>query len=344
MLSAGKGVWILAEHKQGQLDDVVPEVVSMGRQLADELKEEVETVVIGSKDDKLAKTLASYGADKVYFIESPLLPEYSAELYLEVLSRLFEDENPEIVLCGATLVSRDLAPRLAARLKTGLITECTGLTVNSEGELQFTKLTYENRISTTLICPGAGPKIATVKPGVMSIRKPDSTRRPQVKLITPQLNKKEPRCKTTGFMKADPEKIGLDEAEIIVAGGRGLGSANNFQILSRLARSLGGVVAASLGAIDEGWVPRKSLIGQTGVTVTPRLYIACGISGSIYHAMGMKESKFIVAINKDRNAPIFNYADMGIVGDVLEIIPEITNRLEVLSSDITQQGKGTSNA
>jgi len=344
MLSAGKGIWILAEHKQGQLEDVVLEVVSMGRQLADELKEEVETVVIGSNDDKLAKTLASYGADKVYFIESPLLSEYSAELYLEVLSRLFEDENPEIVLCGATLVSRDLTPRLAARLKTGLVTECTGLAVNREGKLQFAKLTHGSRISTTFICPDARPQIATIKPGVMNIRKPDTTRRSEVKLITPQLSKKEPRCKTIGFMKADPEKVGLDEAEVIVAGGRGLGSANNFQLLSRLARSLDGVVAASLGAIDEGWVPRKSLIGQTGVTVTPRLYIACGISGSIYHAMGMKESKFIVAINKDRNAPIFNYADMGIVGDVLEIIPEITNRLEALSSDITQQSKGTSNA
>lgn len=346
-MSLAKGVWILVEQRQGEFDDIVLEVVSGGRQLADELGEEVRAVVIGSHDKGLAGTLASYGADEVYFIESPLLSEYSAysaELYIEVLSKLFEDENPEIVLCGATLMGRDLAPRLAARLKTGLVSNCISLAINEEGLLLQTKPTHGGKVSSTIVCPTSKPQMATVRPGVMAIRKPDTTRRPEVKLITPQLSKREPRCRTIGFMKADPEQIGLDEAEIIVAGGRGLGSTDNFQLLTRLAKSLSGVVAASLGAIDEGWAPRKSLIGQTGMTVTPRLYVACGISGSIYHVMGMKDSKFIVAINKDPNASIFNYADMSIVGDVIEVIPAITAQLEKLSSNITQRSKDASNA
>jgi electron transfer flavoprotein alpha subunit len=343
-MSLAKGVWILAEQRQGQLENIALEVISGGRQLADELEEEVRAVVIGSHDEQLAGMLASYGADRVYFIESPLLSEYSAELYVEVLAKLFEDESPEIVLCGATFMVRDLAPRLAARLKTGLVSECSNLAINEKGLLLQTKLTHGGKVSSTVVCPNSKPQMATVKPGAMSIRKPDTTRRPEVKLITPQLGKKESRCRVIGFMKADPEKVGLDEADVIVAGGRGLGSADNFQLITRLARSLGGVVAASLGAIDEGWTPRRSLIGQTGMTVTPKLYVACGISGSIYHVMGMKDSKFIVAINKDQNAPIFNYADMGIVGDVREIIPAIATRLEALSSGLSRQGERRSSA
>jgi len=337
--SQDKGVWVVAEHKHGQLEDISLELVSGARQLADELGEEVSAVIAGSADETLAGTLTGYGADRVYLVDSPSLSEYSAERYVAVLTRLFEEEKPGIVLCGATFMGRDIAPRLAARLKTGLVSECTGLAINEERLLRQTKLIHGGKVSATFLCPASRPQMATVKPGVMAISKPTATKKPEVRIITPELDKRGPRCKALGVRKADPDSIGLDEAEVIVAGGRGLGSAANFQLLTRLARSLGGVVAASLGAIDEGWAPRKSLIGQTGMSATPRLYVACGISGSIYHVMGMKDSRFIVAINKDRNAPIFNYADMGIVGDAADIIPAITSRLEALSKSIAQQSK-----
>lgn len=342
--SQTNGVWVIAEHKQEQLEDISFELVSGARQFADELGEEVDVVIVGSADGELAGTLASYGADRVYLVENPLLSEYSAEHYIEVLTQLFKEEKPEIVLCGATLMGRDIAPRIAARLKTGLVSECTGLAINEERLLRPTKLIHGGKVSGTFLCSASKPQMATVKPGVMAIRKLTTTKKPEIRLITPELGKREPRCRVLGVMKADPEKIGLDEAEVIVAGGRGLGNATNFQLLTKLARSLGGVVAASLGAIDEGWAPRKSLIGQTGMSVKPRLYVSCGISGSIYHIMGMKDSKFIVAINKDRNAPIFNYADVGVVGDVADVISAITSRLETLPKSTAQQSKEANNA
>ena len=337
--SQGNGVWVIAEHKHGQIENTGLELVSEARQLADELGEEVGVVIAGSADETLAGTLAGYGADRVYMLDSPFLSEYSAERYVSILTKLFEEEKPGIVLCGATSMGRDIAPRLAARLKTGLVSECTGLAINEEHLLQQTKLIYDGKVSATFLCPDSRPQIATVKPGVMAAKKAATAKKPEVRVITPEHGNKEPRCKALGIRKADPDDIGLDEAEVIVAGGRGLGSAANFQLLTGMARSLGGVVAASLGAIDEGWAPRNSLIGQTGMSVTPRLYVACGISGSIYHAMGMKDARFIVAINKDRNAPIFNYADMGIVGDAAEVIPAITSRLKALSENMAQQSK-----
>jgi electron transfer flavoprotein alpha subunit len=332
-------VWVIAEHKHGQFEDVSLELVSGARQLADELGEEVGAVIIGSADETLAGALASYGADRVYLVDSPSLSGYSVEHYVAVLAGLFEEEKPGIVLCGATFMGRDIAPRLAARLKTGLVSECTALAINEERLLQPTKLIYDGKVSATFLCPASSPQMATVKAGAMAAKKLTAARKPEVRVIAPEAGKSEPRCKVLGVRKADPDSIGLDEAEVIVAGGRGLGSAANFQLLNGLARNLGGVVAASLGAIDEGWARRKSLIGQTGMSVTPRLYVACGISGSIYHVMGMKDSRFIVAINKDRNAPIFSYADMGIVGDAADVIPAITGRLEALSKSTAQQSK-----
>ena len=333
------GVWAVAEHKQGQLEDISLELVSGARQLADELGEEVGVVIAGSDDNALAETLVGYGADRVYLVESPLRSDYWPEHYVAVFTRLFKEEKPGIVLFGATLMGREIAPRLAARLETGLVSECTALHINNERLLQPTKTVYDGKVSATFLCPDSRPQMATVKPGAMVVRKASTAKKPEVRVITPETGKSKPRCKVLGIRKADPDSIGLDETEVIVAGGRGMGSAANFQLLTGLARSLGGVVAASLGAIDEGWAPRKNLIGQTGMSVTPRLYVACGISGSIYHVMGMKDARFIVAINKDRSAPIFNYADMGIVGDVAEIIPAITSRLKALSESIAQPSK-----
>lgn len=332
-MSGGKSVWVLAEQSEGQLKDISFEALSCGRQLADDLGGQVGVVAVGSNNRELAETLASYGADKVYLLHSPLLLEYSAELYVEALSKLFQDESPEVVLCGATLMGRDLFPRLAARLKTGLISECISLALNQEGLLLGTKLTHGGRISSTIVCPVSKPQMATVKPGVITVAKPDINRKAGVIAITPELSQREPRTSVKGVARADPEKIGLDEADIIVAGGKGMASQENFQLLEQIARHLGGVVAGSLGAIDEGWLPRRKLVGQTGTTVAPKLYIACGISGSVYHVLGMRDSEFVIAINKDRSAPIFKVADMGIIGDVVEVTSAIIDRLGGLAQN-----------
>jgi electron transfer flavoprotein alpha subunit len=332
-VSAEKSVWVIAEPGDGQLEESSLEVLSCGRQLADDLGGRASAVVVGSHSQELAGTLASYGADRVYFLYSPRLLEYRAELYVEALSNLFQEEKPEVVLCEATLTGRDLAPRLAARLKTGLISECISLALNQEGRLLGSKLTYGGRVNSTMVCPTSKPQMATVKPGVMTVVKPDINRRAEVTIITPELSQGEPRTIVKGVTRADPEKIGLDEADIIIAGGKGVASQENFRLLEEIARHLGGVVAGSLGAVDEGWLPRRKLVGQTGTTVAPKLYMACGISGSVYHVLGMRDSEFVMAINKDPNAPIFKVADMGIIGDVVEVTSAIIERLRGLAQN-----------
>lgn len=332
-MSSDNSIFVIAEHGEGHLDEVTTEVLTCGRKLADDLDGNVIAAVFGNNNQALAVTLGSYGADKVIFLNSPLLQEYRAEFYIEALANLFTDKKPEIVLCGATPTGRDLAPRLAARLGTGLISDCVSLTLNEEGLLLGNKLTYGGRVNSTIVCPNTKPQIATLKPGVISISRPDNTRKPEVIVITPQLSHKEPSTRVKGFTRADPETISLDEADIIVAGGRGVGSQAHFQLLHELAKLLGGVVAGSLGAIDEGWLPRKKLVGQTGTTVAPRLYLACGISGSVYHVLGMRDSEFVIAIDKDPNAPIFKVADMSIVGDLSDIVPAIIERIKKFAAN-----------
>lgn len=326
-MSSGKSVWVLAEQSQGRLSEVSLEVLSCGRPLADSLGATVSAVVAGSQEPKLAEALASYGADKVYLLNSPLNLEYHAGFYVEAISGLFEEEKPEIVLFGATLAGREIAPRLAARLGAGLISECVSLSLDEKGRLRGTRLTHGGRLSSTIVCSGARPPMATVKPGIMKVARPDAARRAEVAVITPELDPDKLRTRMLGVARADPDKISLDEAEVIVAGGKGVGSRENLRLLEEIARCLGGVVAGSLGAVDEGWLPRRKLVGQTGTTVAPRLYLACGISGSVYHVLGMRDSEFVLAINKDPGAPIFKVADMGIIGDVVEVASAILERL-----------------
>ena len=342
MMSSDKDVWILAEQSEGKLIDVSVEVLSCGRKLADNLGGQVCAIVIGSNGQELIEILASYGADKVYLLTSPLLSEYHAEFYVKALLKIIEEDKPEMLLCGDTSLSRDMAPRLAARLKTGLITECTGLTLNEEGFLLGTKLTHGGRVSTTIACRGSKPQIATVKPGIMPVAKQDVARKAEAVIITPEISRSDCRTSIKGVIKADPAKISLDEADVIVSGGKGVGNGENFKILEDIAKHLGGVVAGSLGAIDEGWLPRKKLVGQTGTTVTSKLYIACGISGSLYHVLGMRDSEFVIAINKDPNAPIFKVADMSIIGDVVEVLPAIVNQLrELAQNTVKDSGKAS---
>jgi electron transfer flavoprotein alpha subunit len=332
-MSLAKGVWVYVEQREGQLEDISLQLVSGSRRFADKLGEKLSVAAVGGNDEELAATLASYGADRVCFLDSPLLLQYSPELYSEALFELFIREQPGIVLCAAGLIGMDLAPRLAARLKTGLVSDCTGLALDDERLLLQTKLTHGGKVSSAIVCPASRPQIATIRADALEKGKPDAARKPEITVINPKLSEKASRIRVKDFIKGDLESIGIDEADVIVAGGRGVGSAENFTLLKDLARSLGGVLAGSLAVVDEGWLPRERLIGQTGTTVAPRLYIACGISGASHHTLGMKDSGTIVAINTDPYAPIFKMSDVSIVGDITAVVPAITNKLKQMAKN-----------
>lgn len=331
-MSSDKGVWVFIELQEGEIRDVSLELLSEGRKIAGKVGEEVCAVVIGSNIQEQTDRLAHYGADRIYVVENPLCQSYSAELYTQILVTLIREQKPKIVLCGATSIGKDLAPRVAARLQTGLGSGCTSLDLTEEGLLVQTKLAYGGRVSATIACPSTSPQIVTVRPGVMEMESPNTSLEAEVIRVTPQFGEIEPRSRVVDFIRADPKTISLSEADIIVAGGGGAGSREDFRLIEELAEVLGGTVGASRVPVDEGWVPFDKQIGQTGKTVEPNLYIACGISGTIYHTMGMKDSKVIVAINKDRSAPIFKIADMGIVGDLLEVVPAIISLLRERSA------------
>ena len=329
-MSSNKDIWIFSEQEEGKIKDVTLEVLTKASELAGKLGEKVNVITFEDKDEELMRMLTSYGADKVYFIVNPLLKCYCAELYEKSLFQLFQENKPRIILFGASLIGNDLASRVSARLKTGLVTDCIDVSLNEDNLLLLNKLTYGGRIVSTIIFHSSNPQMATIKPEAMEKIKLDLSKKAEPVSFSPQLNPEDIKLKVKAIVKADPEEIDLDETDIIIAGGRGMGRAANFEILEELAQSLGGVVAASLGAVDDELAARKNLVGQTGMTVNPNLYVACGISGSIYHVLGMKDSKAIVGINKDPNAPIFKYCDMGIIGDVIEVVPAITKMVNEL--------------
>ncbi|MFC1886065.1 electron transfer flavoprotein subunit alpha/FixB family protein [Thermodesulfobacteriota bacterium] len=329
-MSSGQGVWIFIEQNNEDIEDVSFEIINKGHEIATEFGEETNAVIVGPQHSDTIKQLSGSGADKIYFIDHPELLDNSVESCAEALFELFEENRPRLVLFGASLFGNDLACRLASRSKAALITNCIQIALNEKKEPLYTKLTHGARVSGTFICPSSGLHLATVVSGVFEKKKPNFSKTADTVLVKPQLRSRKNRIKRIGMTKADPEKIGLDEADIIVSGGRGMDSTAQFEKLKALSKILGGAVGASLGAVDDGLAPRKSLVGQTGTTVTPKLYMACGISGSIYHVLGMKDSKAIVAINTDRHADIFKYSDMGIVGDAVEIIDAIHDRLSAV--------------
>lgn len=343
-MSESNSIWTLIEQTENQIETVSLETLSRGRQLADELGGRVVTLMAGNEDPELAGELASYGADEVLFLDNSRTAEYGADFYLEAISGLITDETPSIFLCGATLTGNELATRMAARLGAGLVSECIDLVINKEGRLTATKLTHGGMISSTILYLEPGTKIATIKSGVMTMARPNTSRKAEIRVIKPEPVRSESRVHLKRVVKAAPENISLDEADVIVAAGKGAGCHENFQLLENLARRLGGIVAGSLGAVDEGWLPRKKLVGQTGTTVEPKLYIACGISGSVYHILGMRDSRFVIAINKDRNAPIFKVADMSIIGDVAEIVAAVIDKLPKAIKKTTNKNGEADNA
>jgi len=327
VMDSTKFVMVFVEWIKGEAADVSLELLNKGRALASELKGELQAVIIGENNLEAATLMAGYGVGRTYFLEHPLLFNEHPEIYACSLSQIFEEKKPAIVLFGASISGNDLAGRVAARLQTGLVTDCTGLSLDERGVLLQTKLTHGGRIASTFIGPSKIPQMVTVTPGVFEKKHPNLKKEIQWEIFKPILKEDERRLRITGQVKADPETITLDEAEIIVSGGRGMGNRDNFELVRALARNLGGVTGASLGAVDAELAPRQCLVGQTGMMVSPNLYVACGISGSIYHVLGMKDSKAIVAVNKDPKADIFKYSDMGLVGDAVEILRAINHRL-----------------
>ncbi len=322
-----KGVWVFAESRRGEIMPVVYELLGEGRKLADELKTDLSAALIGSKISSLSSGLIGYGADKVFVVEDKELKDFRDEPFSKVLVKLIEEEKPEIFLAGATAIGRSLIPKVAARLKTGLTADCTGLAIDPEKKILLqTRPAFGGNIMATIICPEKRPQMSTVRHKVMQKAKFDKAR--SGKVINKGLNGLDISAKTKVLKMVEDltQKVNLTEANIIVSGGRGLGEAKNFKLVEDLAKALGGAVGSSRSAVDAGWIPYSHQVGQTGKTVCPNLYIACGISGQIQHLAGMQSSKVIVAINKDPEAPIFKVASYGLVGDLFEIVPLLTKR------------------
>lgn len=328
-ISQYHGVWVFAEQRGGVLMDVALELLGEGRRLADEIGTELCAVLLGENVEILAEELFRYGADKVYLGQHPELKSYNTDAYTNVIYKAIREYKPEIVLLGATHIGRDLGPCLAVRCGTGLTADCTRLEIDPESKgLQQTRPAFGGNLMATIVCPNHRPQMSTVRPGVMQKLMPDETRSGEVVALKVEFADGEIRTKVLEIVRTMKETVKLTDAQIIVAGGRGLGDPEGFRLLEKLAKKLGGVVGASRAAVDAGWIDHSRQIGQTGTTVKPKIYIACGISGAIQHLAGMQNSGCIIAINKYEGAPIFEIADYGIVGDLYKVIPAILEALD----------------
>jgi electron transfer flavoprotein alpha subunit len=322
-----RGVWVAVELQSKKVATVSLELLGKGRELADDLDVPLSALLLGDDVEHLVKKLIAYGADVVHLAEHPLLGRYSNNTFVEAAAQVVERHRPEVILFGATANGRDWAGALATRLHTGLTADCTGLSIDLENRrLLQTRPAFGGNIMATIITPNHRPQMATVRPKVFA---PIPTPGHEGQLVrdTVALSKAELRAILKRFIAAEPE-VNIADARIVVSGGRGVGKPENFRLIYELAEALGAAVGASRAAVDAGWIPYPHQVGQTGRTVRPKLYVACGISGSVQHLAGMRTSEHIVAINRDPRAPIFNYADFGIVGDLHEVIPEIIGMLK----------------
>ena len=323
-----RGVWVYAERQEGEIRGVGYELLSKGRELADALNTELCAVCFGHNLDGVEQ-LAACGADRVYLIDDPSLASQQEEVYAAELVRLIRERKPEIVLAGATSFGRAFFPRVAAVLKTGLTADCTGLDIDTEKRLLLqTRPTFGGNVMATIICPAKRPQMSTVRPRVFKRNTPDISREATIIRVDFDKERVTARTKLVDFVKDLTEKVKLEDADIIVSGGRGLGKPKNFDFIRELADALGAAVGSSRPPVDDGWIPYSHQVGQTGKTVCPKLYIACGISGAVQHLAGMQTTDMIVAINDDPEAPIFEVATYGLVGDLFRIVPLLTEKLK----------------
>lgn len=319
-----KDVLVFVEQRDGDIQKVSLELVSKGREIADNLGCQLKAAVLCKSLNTAPELLVQYGADEVILVQNALLEPYSTEPYTKSLTAIIQAHQPEIVLVGATTIGRDLAPRVSARINTGLTADCTSLEVDQETKnLLMTRPAFGGNIMATIICPDHRPQMSTVRPGVMQLATLDANRPGKITPFEVSLVATDMNIEILEVVKENKAKANIEDANILVSGGRGVGSIDNMSTLEALAAKLGGTVSASRAVVDAGWIDRNNQVGQTGKTVRPDVYIACGISGAIQHIAGMEESEFIIAINKDENAPIFEAADLAIVGDVHKILPEL---------------------
>lgn len=324
-----RGVWTFAELKDGKLRNVSLELIGKGKELADTLQVELSAVLLGKDVDKAAQELIDYGADNVLVADDPRLKEYNVEIYTDIISEQVRERKPEIFLFGATYLGRELAPRISVRIGSGITADCIGLDIDVEERLLLqTKPAFSGNLLATIITSMARPQIATVRPGVMESTIAKVNGKGKIIHIPITIHKKSLRLKVTAHVRTSAKGTNLSEAEIIVSGGKGMGSAENFKLIEALAEVLGGGIGATRDVVEEGWIESTHQIGQTGKIVRPKLYIACGISGDIPHVAGIKNPELIFAINKDPEAQIFKVADYGIVADVKEMIPVLIKKLK----------------
>ena len=328
-----KGVWVFAEQREGKLQKVSLELLGKGRELADKLGVELTALLLGSDIDDIAKELVAYGADKVIYADSPLLKHFTTDGYTKVICDLAKDIKPEAILVGATFIGRDLGPRVAARLATGLTADCTSLDIDTENKnLLMTRPAFGGNLMATIVCGDHRPQMSTVRPGVFEKLAKDTARSGEIQKVVANLTVADIRTEMLEIVKACKGCMDIGEAKIIVAGGRGIGNKEGFEVLKDLADALGGIVAGSRAAIDNGWLDKAYQVGQTGKTVRPNLYIACGISGAIQHLAGMQDSDYIIAINKDAGASIMKVADLALVGDYKKVIPELVAQIKEMNN------------
>lgn len=322
-------VWVIAEQKEGKIAPVTIELIGEGKKLAEVLGKELMVVVAGYQIKTEVEKLLHYGVNKAYYVESPLLEKFSTDGYVKVFADLIKAKKPEIVLVGASSIGRDIGPRLAARVGTGLTADCTKLEIDeTDHKLLSTRPAFGGNLMATIVCPKNRPQMSTVRPGVMEKAAYMENPIGEVEVITPELTEADIRTTLEQVIQEENKKVNLVDAKIVVSGGRGLKTAEGFEMIKDLADALGGVVGSSRACVEAGWIDVSHQVGQTGTTVRPDLYIACGISGAIQHLAGMSESKYIVAINKDPKAPIFDVCDYGIVGDLNKIIPAMLENIK----------------
>jgi len=330
-----KGVWVIAEHYNKKVHDVAFQLLGKGRELADNLGVDLTLVLLGYEFDKILEEFGHYGADEVIYVNSKILKNYYSDLYVKTLAELIEERKPEVVLIGATPTGRDFAPRVAKRLNAGLTADCTGLAIEEDsGNLLQTRPTFGGNIMATIRTPTSRPQMATVRPGIF--KTPEKTpKKPKITKIDKNYKEKDSVNKILEIITKTKRNINLEDAEIIVSGGRGVGSKEGFKIIKDLADALNAEVGGSRVTVELGWVEQDRQVGQTGKTVSPKLYIACGISGAIQHIVGMQSSDIIVAINRDPNASIFKVAHYGIVGDLHKVIPTLIEEIKRVRAEET---------
>jgi len=322
-----QGVWAIAEQRDGELRKVTYEVVSEGRRIADALGQELTAVLLGSNIKDKAAELAHYGADKVIVADDAKLDPYTTDAYTEVLAKLVKENDPAVVLMGASVQGKDLSARLSARLGVAMAQDCTAFQVE-DGNFVAVRPIYAGKAYAKVAFENSWPNMATARPNVMAVAEPDTSKTAEIIETSVDLPDDKLKTKVVEIIRDESGKIELTEADKIVSGGRGMKGPENYKILEELADLIGAAVGASRAAVDAGWRPHTDQVGQTGKVVSPNLYIACGISGAIQHLAGMGTSKVIVAINKDPDAPIFQKADYGVVADLFDVVPALTEEVK----------------